>query len=146
LLGDGESRKKKKVGLIRSWKKVLDSLRFTLERASASRFKLVGPGMKFKCGSWARPKPTRVRLDLGSPSVGPRSNPNLISAAVSGANLGPAYSGSFAKRQSFVGWCASAPVVNYPSTMLVVSEVCGLRRLRCLWLILTRLRGLLQHR
>lgn len=129
LRRDGESRKKKKVGYIRSWKKVLDSLQFTLERASTSRFKLVGPGVKFKCGSWARPKPTRVRLDLGSPSFGPDSNPNSISMAVSGADLGPAYSGSFAERQSFAGGCASTPVVDYPSTELAVLEVVVSREL-----------------
>jgi hypothetical protein len=75
LLSDGESRKKK-LGLLRSWKKVLEWLRITLERASAFRFKHVGLGLKPKRGRWARLKSTRVRLDLGSLCVGSGSNPD----------------------------------------------------------------------
>jgi hypothetical protein len=129
MLGEGESWKKK-VGLLRSWKKILEWLRIALEQASASGFKHVGLVLKPKHSSWARPKPTRVRLDLGSLSVGPDSNPDsdivqleLFSEAVFGAVLGPSYSGSFADRQPFTGGCVSDPVVDSPSTELVVLEV-----------------------
>jgi hypothetical protein len=104
LLGDDESRKKK-LGLFRSWKKILECLRIALERASDFGFKHVGLGLKPNCGSWAMPKPTRMRLGLGSLSVGPGSNPNLdlvqpetFSGAVSGAYLGLSSFGSFVDR------------------------------------------------
>jgi hypothetical protein len=46
LLGDDESRKKMKLGLFHSWKKILECLRIALEWASASEFKYVGLGLK----------------------------------------------------------------------------------------------------
>ncbi len=68
-------------------------------------------------------------MDLGSPSVGLGSNPDSISVVVFGADLGQVYFGSFAERQSFAGGCAFAPVVDYPSAELAVSEVMVSREL-----------------
>jgi hypothetical protein len=128
LLVDSESRKK--LGLFRSWKKILECLRIALERASASGFKHVGLDMKPNHRSWARPKPTRMRLGLGSLRVGPDLNPDSdlvqpesFSVAVSGANLGLSSSESFADQQPFASGWVSDLVVDSLSAKLAVLEV-----------------------
>jgi hypothetical protein len=130
LLGDGESRKKK-LGLFRSWKKILEWLQIALERASAFGFKHVGLGFKPNRASWARPKPMRKKLDHGSLSVGSGSDPfsdlvqpELFSATIFGADLGLSSSGSFADR-------SPSPVGEFLiQWSIILLSSCPRRRLR----------------
>jgi hypothetical protein len=47
----GDEARKKKLGLSRSWKKLLEWLWAALDRVSVSRFKCVGLGLKPKLGN-----------------------------------------------------------------------------------------------
>lgn len=71
FLGDGEARKKKKVGHFRSWKKLLEWLWVALDQVLASRFKWAGLGLKPKHGNRAGYKAfvTKFSAGLGSSLV-----------------------------------------------------------------------------
>jgi hypothetical protein len=54
--GGDEAREKKKLGLYRSWKKLLEWLWAALDQVSISGFKSAGLSLKPKRGNWARIK------------------------------------------------------------------------------------------
>jgi hypothetical protein len=74
----GSKARKKKLGLSRSWKKLLEWLWAALDRVSASRFKCVGLGLKPKRGSWARTKPIVKKIFAGFESSSVDSDPSLL--------------------------------------------------------------------
>jgi hypothetical protein len=71
FLGGSEARKKKKIGLYRSWKKLLEWLWAALDRVSASKFKCASLGLKPKRGNRAGTKAMVKNFfaGLGSSSI-----------------------------------------------------------------------------
>jgi len=69
FLGGGKPWKKKKLGLYRLWKKLLEWLWAALDRVSASRFKCVGLGLKPKRGNRAGTKAMGKNFSAGPGSL-----------------------------------------------------------------------------
>jgi hypothetical protein len=76
--GGGEFRKKKKLRLFHSWRKLLEWLWAALDPVSTSRFKCVGPGLKLKCGNRVRTKAMVKKISTSLRSSLVDSDPSFL--------------------------------------------------------------------